>query len=103
MLQPVHDHSTRLNLRLVLAAALLAGVLGTLVNVLIWFMLRGEFETVLVGPPGEEVPFWSGAVVLFSLIGALGAGVVYALIARFTRAPNRAFVGWPSRCCYCHF
>ena len=93
MLRTVHDHSARSHLRLVLGAALLGGVLSTLVNVLIWVVLRGEFDTVLVGPPGEEVPFWSGAVVLFSLIGALGAGVVYALIVRFTRAPNRVFVG----------
>lgn len=57
MLHTVYDRSARLNLRLMLGTALLAGVLGTLVNVLIWFMLRGEFETVLVGPPGEEVPF----------------------------------------------
>lgn len=52
MIHTVHDRSARLNLRLVLAAALLAGVLGTLINVLIWFMLRGEFDAVLVRRSG---------------------------------------------------
>ncbi len=84
--------SAQLNLRPVLWAAPLAGVLSTLVNGLIWLVLRSAFDTIRVGPPGAEAPFWSGAIVLFSLVGAIGAGVVYALITRLTRSPNRVFL-----------
>ncbi len=92
MSQTIQGSLARPNLRHLLWAAPLAGVLSALVNALIWLALRGVFDTIRVGPPGEEMPFWPGAVVVFSLIGALGAGVVYALIARFTRVPNRVFL-----------
>jgi hypothetical protein len=84
--------STQPNLRPVLWAAPLAGVLSTLVNVLIWLVLRSAFDTIRVGPPGAEAPFWSGAIVLFSLVGAIGAGIVYALLTRLTRSANRVFL-----------
>lgn len=93
MTQTGLDSSVRPNLHPVLWTARLAGVLSALVNIMIWLALRGKFDTIRVGPPGEEMPFWSGAVVLFSLVGALGAGVVYTLIARFIRVSNRAFLG----------
>jgi hypothetical protein len=80
------------NLRPVLWAAPLAGVLSTLLNGLIWLTLRNAFDTIRVGPPGAEAPFWSGAIVLFSLVGAIGAGIVYALITRLTRSANRVFL-----------
>ena len=92
MTQAVRTSSARPDLRPVLWTAPLAGVLSALVNALIWLALRGVFDTIRVGQPGEEMPFWPGAVVVFSLIGALGAGVVYALIARFTHVPNRVFL-----------
>jgi chromate transport protein ChrA len=81
-----------LNLRPVLWAAPLAGVLGAIVNLLIWWILQGDFATIKVGPPGQEMPFWPGAVPLFSIVAALAAGVVYALIARFTRSANSLFL-----------
>jgi Family of unknown function (DUF6069) len=87
--------SAQPNLRPVLWAAPLAGVLSTLVNGLIWLVLRGAFDTIRVGPPGAEAPFWSGAIVLFSLVGAIGAGIVYALLTRLTRSANRVFL-WMS-------
>lgn len=91
MTQTLEHSQTRPSLRPVLWTAPLAGVLASLVNILIWLALRGAFETIRVGPPGEEVPFWSGAVVLFSMVAALGAGAVHALISRLTRNPNRVF------------
>jgi Family of unknown function (DUF6069) len=92
MTQTIGNSSVRPNLRPVLWLAPLAGILSSLVNGLIWLMLRGAFDTIRVGPPGEEVPFWSGAIPLFSLVGAIGAGIVYTLIARFSRRPNRVFL-----------
>jgi hypothetical protein len=80
------------NLRPVLWAAPLAGVFSSLVNGLIWLMLHSAFDTIRVGPPGAEAPFWSGAIVLFSVVGAIGAGIVYALLTRLTRSPNRVFL-----------
>jgi Family of unknown function (DUF6069) len=84
--------SAQPNLRSVLWAALLAGVLSTLVNGLTWLTLRSDFDTIRVGAPSAEAPFWSGAIVLFSLVGAIGAGIVYALITRLTRSANRVFL-----------
>jgi Family of unknown function (DUF6069) len=84
--------SAQPNLRSVLWAALLAGVLSTLVNGLTWLTLRSDFDTIRVGAPGAEAPFWPGAIVLFSLVGAIGAGIVYALITRLTRSANRVFL-----------
>jgi hypothetical protein len=84
--------SAQPSLRPVLWAAPLAGVLSSLVNGLIWLVLRSPFDTIRVGPPGAEAPFWSGAIVLFSLVGAIGAGIIYALLTRLTRSANRVFL-----------
>jgi hypothetical protein len=84
--------SAQPNLRSVLWAALLAGVFSILINGLIWLVLRNAFDTIRVGPPGAEAPFWSGAIVLFSMVGAIGAGIVYALLTRLTRSANRVFL-----------
>ena len=92
MSQIVQNTSSRSNLRPVLWAVPLAGVVSATVNMLIWFLLRGDFDLIRVGQPGQEMPFWSGAVILFSLVGALGAGIVYALISRFIRNPNQVFL-----------
>jgi Family of unknown function (DUF6069) len=81
-----------LNLRPVLWAAPLAGVLSSIVNLLIWWVLQGDFATIKVGPPGQEMPFWPGAVPLFSIVASLAAGIVYALIARFTPRANSLFL-----------
>lgn len=83
--------SARPTLRSLLVGALLAGVLSSVVNVLLWLALRGDFGTIRVGPPGRQTPFPPSAIVLFSVVGALGAAAVYALIARLSRVPNRVF------------
>lgn len=83
--------SARPDLRPVLWAAPLAGVLAALVNVLIWWLARDAFTGLLVGPPDRRMPFAPGAIVVLSLAGALGAGMVYALLASFTRRPNAVF------------
>jgi Family of unknown function (DUF6069) len=80
------------NLRPLLWAAPLAGVLSSIVNLLIWWVLQSDFAAIKVGPPGQEMPFWYGAVPLFSIVASLVAGVVYALIARFTRSANSLFL-----------
>ena len=62
MSQIVQNTSSRSNLRPVLWAVPLAGVVSATVNMLIWFLLRGDFDLIRVGQPGQEMPFWSGAV-----------------------------------------
>ncbi|WP_045235284.1 DUF6069 family protein [Deinococcus pimensis] len=79
----------RPNLRPVLWTAPLAGVLAAAVNVALFLLTRSLFDGVLVGP--QQMSITAGAVVVTSLVGALGAGVVYALLARSGRA--RLFPG----------
>lgn len=81
--------AARPDLRPVLWAAPLAGALSALVNLVLYFAFRADFDTVRVGP--QQMAFSAPPVVLFSLVGAIGAGAVYALVARFARNPNRVF------------
>lgn len=58
MSQTIQSSLARPNLRSLLWAVPLAGVLSALVNALIWLALRSVFATIRVGPPGAEMPFW---------------------------------------------
>ncbi|MFB9993802.1 DUF6069 family protein [Deinococcus oregonensis] len=87
---PAHPFRTT---ALILRSALLAGGASALINMSLYGLFQETFSTLLVGQPGQETPFWPGAIVLFSLIGALGAGLVFAVMRRFLHRPERAF-GW---------
>ena len=78
---------------LMLPSALLAGGVSALINMGLYALFQDMFSTLLVGQPGQETPFWPGAIVMFSLVGALGAGLVFALLRRFLPHPERVF-GW---------
>jgi hypothetical protein len=78
---------------LIFRSALLAGGASALINMSMYGLFQETFSTLLVGQPGQEAPFWPGAIVLFSLVGALGGGLVFAVMRRFLRRPERAF-GW---------
>ena len=80
------------NVLLVLRSALWAGGVSAAINTLLYLIFRAGFSTLQVGQPGAEAPFWPGAVVLFSVVGALGAGLVFAVMGRLTPHPERPFV-----------
>ncbi len=73
----------------VLWTAPLAGVLAALVNTVLYLLTASAFEGLQAGPQGQ--PFTVGAVIGASLVGAIGAGVAWALVARFTRNPRRVY------------
>ncbi len=75
----------------ILRSALLAGGASALINMSLYGLFRETFSTLLVGQPGQEAPFWPGAIILFSLVGALGAGLVFAVMHRFLRRPEQVF------------
>lgn len=79
----------RPDLRPVLWAAPLAGVLAALVNGAIFLLTQPAFQDVLAGP--RQMPFSVVPVLGLSVLGGLGAGIVYALVTRLTRQPNRVF------------
>ncbi|WP_019012461.1 DUF6069 family protein [Deinococcus aquatilis] len=78
---------------LIFRSALLAGGASALINMSMYGLFQETFSTLLVGQPGQEALFWPGAIVLFSLVGALGGGLVFAVMRRFLRRSERAF-GW---------
>lgn len=80
---------TRPGLRPVLWAALLAGGLAALLNGALFLLTARAFEGVLAGP--RQMPFSLLPVVTLSVLGALAAGAVYLVLARFLRRPRRAF------------
>ena len=62
-------------------AAAVAGVGSVMVNGLVWFI-----GNAVAGLKVQLIE-----VLIFSLIGAIGGGIVYALLVRFTRRPNTIF------------
>ncbi len=44
-----------------------------------------------VGTPATFGPLTFGPLIMFSILGAIGATVVYALLRKFTQNPNKSF------------
>jgi hypothetical protein len=73
-------------------ASLLAGIGAVIVNVVIFFLASAAGaipQTVLV--PGVNQPVTVVPVILQSFVPAIPAGVLLALLNRFTRRPIRIF------------
>jgi len=77
---------------------LIAVVAATIANVILYFILTrwlGEPLLMLdrLPPPAQPlVPMPVGEVILFSVIWALGAALVYALLIAVTARPDRNFI-----------
>lgn len=70
-------------------SALIAGILAGLVNAGMFLVTAPQFQGVVAGP--QSTSFNAGMFVVASIVGALGAGAVYALLGRFVARPNRVF------------
>ena len=73
----------------------LAAVVSAVTNALVYFAASAvgtiSQDVVLPALTGES-PITVGMVVLSTVIGAVGAGTVFAIIGRFARRPMRLFV-----------
>jgi hypothetical protein len=67
-------------------SALVAGIGAMLVNLILLFALRP-----LTGVPDTFVTLSPGPVIMWSVLGAVGATLVFALLRRFSRKPRRNF------------
>lgn len=80
----------RLDLRRLLWAAPLAGVVALVLNAVVYLVAQGPLGITLVvpgpnGPTPEPLPLI--AVAAASLVPALGAGALLAVLSRFTARP----------------
>jgi len=77
----------------VIPAGIFAGIIP---NVIFYYIVsRLLREPLLVPeqfPPPDAVPLLVGDVVLFSIIFALGAGMVFALVAHFSQRPIKTYL-----------
>lgn len=67
-------------------SALVATIGSVLVNLILLFMLRP-----LTGVPATFLTLSPGPVIMWSVLGAVGATVTFALLRRFSRKPRRNF------------
>ena len=75
-------------------AALLAALAAAVVNALVYFVASGLGfipRSVLIPLASGQAPLTVGPVVITSVIGAIGAAIVFALIGLFARRPVRLF------------
>lgn len=74
--------------------ALLAAAVATVANALIYFVASGLGtipQGVLIPTASGETPLTVGMVAISSIIGAVGAAIVFAVIGLFSRRPVRLF------------
>lgn len=72
----------------------LAAVVAAVANAIVYVVASGFGfipQSVLVPTPGGESPLTVGMVAFASVIGAIGAAVVFAVIGMFSRRPVRSF------------
>lgn len=77
-----------------LLAVLLAAVAAAVANALVYFAASALGfipQTVLIPTAGGESPLTVGMVVTMSVIGAVGAAIVFAAVGLFARRPVRLF------------
>lgn len=68
-------------------AALLAAVAASIANVIVLFVGKS-----LIAVPDTFKPLSIPPVILWSVLGTIGAALTYALVRRMTVNPNRIFV-----------
>lgn len=77
-----------------LSGTVIAAVAAAIVNAVIYLIARGldtiPREVLISGPAGDE-PLGLIPVIFASIFGVLGAGVVFALCAKFSSRPVRLF------------
>jgi len=86
--------SERVPLGRLIWVALLAAIAAAVANVLVYFagVATGAISlSVLFPSAAGESPLTVGMVVVISVVGAVGAAVVFALVGRFSRRPIRTF------------
>ncbi len=74
--------------------ALLAALAAAIANALVYFAASGlgtVSQSVLLPSPTGLSPLTVGLVVITSVIGAIGAAIVFAIIGLFARRPVRLF------------
>ncbi len=74
--------------------ALLAALAAAVANALVYFVALGLgfiSQSVLIPLASGPSPLTVGAVVITSIIGAMGAAIVFAIIGLFARRPVRLF------------
>ena len=75
-------------------AVLLAAVAATVANALVYFTASALGfipDSVLIPTAGGESPLTVGMVAIASVVGAVGAAVVFTVIGLFVRRPVRLF------------
>lgn len=75
-------------------AGLLAAVTAAVANALVYFAASGLgfiSQGFLIRMTSGEMPLTVGLVAISSVVGAVGAGVVFAVIGLFARRPVRLF------------
>ena len=74
--------------------ALLAALAAAVTNALVYFAASGLGfipHSVLIPTPGGEHPLTVAPVAVSSVVGAIGAAIVFAIIGLFVRRPVRLF------------
>ena len=74
--------------------ALLAALTAAVANALVYFAASGLGfipQSILVPTPSGEHPLTVAPVAVSSLVGAIGAAIVFAIIDLFARRPVRLF------------
>lgn len=86
--------SRRFDRQRLLLGTLVAAVAAAIVNAVTFWIARGldtiPREVLISGPAGDE-PLGLIPVIFASIFGVLGAGVVFALCAKFSSRPVRLF------------
>ena len=86
--------NTQVSIRKIPVAALTGGAIAAVANLVLFFVLQAlgvTFEIPLQGPGSPAGPLPAPAVAIASLVPALFAGGLLALLARFTKNPVRTF------------
>lgn len=81
-------------LRKIPVAALIGGIVGTVGNVLLYLIAQAAgvvFEIPLGSLTAPVQPLPVMAIVIFSVLPAIGAGVLFALLVRFLKQPLLVF------------
>ena len=84
-----------INFSSALVAGLTGGIIAAIVNALIYFAAQSvNGGPLIVQAAGSPQPLSLVAVLLFSIVPGLVAGVLYWALARFTRRPARWFLSF---------
>jgi hypothetical protein len=86
--------SEQVSIRKIPVAALIGGALAAVANLIIFFVTQAlgvVYEVQAGGPGGPIIPLPIPAVPIASIVPALGAGVLLAILARFSKRPLLIF------------